>query len=524
MLGLGCQKITRDALRAGLAAGIELVDTALAYGNEGMVGELNPPYIVTKGGLGPDWIPDGRARALADHARASRKLLGRIDLYLLHAIDPKVPFATSVRALAKLRDEGIVGAIGVSNLNLDQLEAALAITKIDAIEIPLGLHQLANLHLVEACARRGIRVLGYRPFGGATGVKKVLKDPLLRELGAPCEVALAFLRGLGVIPLPGPTKISTAESCARRIELAPEAMATLRERFVGGTPAAARDGEVVMIMGMPGAGKSTLATRFAGYTRLNRDDRGGTLKQLADELAATLERGDTRVVLDNTYATRTSRAQVIKVAQRHGVAVRGISLEISMADAQRNAVARMLERYGRLLEPAELVAEKQIGPGAQFRYRRQLEPPRIEEGFAALEEVAFERAPEPAGIRAAIFELDNLVWHGRPRGPIALIPGARERIFEYRANGYAIAGTCWQPESFTAVADEMLREAVGEISIARCTHPAGPPVCWCRKPMPGLALALARAHGYSLADSVHIGRGPADRNFALAAGLQLVES
>ncbi|MEO8549301.1 MAG: aldo/keto reductase, partial [Kofleriaceae bacterium] len=422
MLALGCQKVTREALRAGLAAGIELVDTALAYGNEAMIGETHAPYIVTKGGLGPDWIPDGRARTLAASARASRERLGRIDLYLLHAIDPKVPLATSVRALAKLRDEGVVGAIGVANLTLAQLEEALAITAIDAIEIPLGIHQLANLHLVEACERRGIRVLAYRPFGGATGVKKVLKDPLLRELGAPCEVALAFLRGLSpvVVPLPGATRIETAVSCARARELPAEAMAALRARFLGGDHAPARDGEVVLIMGIPGAGKSTLAARFPGYTRLNRDERGGTLNQLADELAATLERGDTRVVLDNTYATRSSRAQVVRIAQRRGVAVRCVALATSLEDAQRNAAARILERYGRLLEPAELVAEHQIGPGAQFRYRRQLEPPRLEEGFAALEQVAFERAPEPDGAAAAIFELDGLIWEGRPRAQPAL--------------------------------------------------------------------------------------------------------
>jgi adenylate kinase family enzyme/histidinol phosphatase-like enzyme len=278
-----------------------------------------------------------------------------------------------------------------------------------------------------------------------------------------------------------------------------------------------------MIMGIPGAGKSTVAATLAGYTRLNRDERGGTLKQLAEELDATLGRGDTRVVLDNTYASRSSRAQVIRIAQRHGVAVRCIVLATSLEDAQRNAAARILERYGRLLEPAELVAEKQIGPGAQFRYRRQLEPPRLEEGFAALEEVAFARAPDPEGVPAAIVELDGVVWEGRPRAQIALVPGARDRIAEWRANGYQIAATTWQPEPFDPAIDDQLRAALGEIQIARCTHPPGPPVCWCRKPLPGLALLLARTHGFALARSVHLGRGPADRGFAQRAGLHFVE-
>jgi len=489
-LALGCQHITREALRAGLAAGIELVDTAHAYGNEQMIGEAGAPFIVTKGGLGLDWVPDGRAKTLADHARRSRELLGRVDLYLLHAVDPRTPIATSVRALAKLRDEGIVGAIGVSNVHRAQLDAALAVTALDAIEIELGMSKLDALHLAELCERRRMRLLAYRPFGGAAGVKKLAKDPLLNELagfGSPCEVSLAFLRALSpaIVPLPGATRVETAESCARRVELSAEALAALRTRFVGDPGSApARAGEVVMIAGIPGAGKSTLAERFAGYTRLNRDERGGTLKQLAAELETVLARGDTRVVLDNTYASRSSRAEVVRIAKRHGVAVRCIVMATSLHDAQRNAAARIVARYGRLLEPTELVREQQVPPSAQFRFQRQLEPPQPDEGFT-VEHVAFERTPERAGARAAIVE----------------------------------------PEPFDPAIDAALHAELGfAFPIARCTHPPGPPVCWCRKPLPGLALLLAHDHGFALATSIHVGRGAADRGFALRAGLTFVEA
>ena len=106
--------------------GIELVDTAAAYGNEAMVGELaRDRIIVTKGGLGTDWVVDGRAKQLAESAQRSREALGRIDLYLLHAVDPKVPLTTSVRALAKLRDDGVVRGIGLSNVTLAQIAPIL---------------------------------------------------------------------------------------------------------------------------------------------------------------------------------------------------------------------------------------------------------------------------------------------------------------------------------------------------------------------------------------------------------------
>lgn len=516
MLALGCQHITRDVLTAGVAAGIELVDTAEAYGNEAMVGEVaGGCTIVTKGGLGPDWIVDGRAKRLADSARRSREKLGRIDLYLLHAVDPNTAIATSVRALAKLRDDGVVRGIGVSNVTLAQLEAAWAVTKIDAVEIEMSLTKL-DPYFVAWCEARGIRVLAQRPFGGAAGVKKLSRDPLLRELGAPCEVALAYLRASGVTPLPGATRVETAVSCATRSELSSEAIRAITERFIG-VKAPAREGEVVMIMGMPGAGKSTLAARFPDHVRLNRDDLGGSLKNLAARLDTVLAT-ESRVVLDNTYATRLSRAQVIRVAQKHGVAVRCIVVETSIEDAQRNAVQRIVERYGRLLEPKEMVAEQQVMPNVLFRYQRQLEPPREDEGMT-VERVAFDRVPRGTQV-GTIIELDGIIWKGRPRSRIELLPGAKELLAS--ASGIVCA-TTWQPEPFDPAIDAQLRELVGEIAIARCTHPPGPPVCWCRKPLPGMAVWLAHQLDLDLSRSVHVGRGAADRGFAVRAGMQFRE-
>jgi len=522
LLAIGCQHITAEALQAALAAGIELVDTAHAYSNEAMIGAAGAPYIVTKGGLGPDWVPDGRATALAAHARMSLELLGRIDLYLLHVVDRRVQLGTSVRALAKLRDQGIVGAIGVSNVNRAQLDAALAITQLDAIEIELGMHRFDALDLADLCERRNMKLLAYRPFGGAKRVAKLQADPMLKELGAPCEVALAFLRALSptIIPLPGPTRVETAVSCARALNLAPEAVLALRARFIEGPAAAPRAGELVLIMGMPGAGKSSLAGQFPEHLRLNRDERGGTLAQLAADLEHVLSSGRTRVVLDNTYPSRSSRAEVIRIARRHGLPVRGIVLDTPLHEAQRNAVARILGRHGRLLEPAELVAEREIGPGAQFRYQRLIEPPQLDEGFASLEHVAFTRQRESPGARVAIVELDNLVWRGRPRTRVELMPGARERLVALRERGFELAGTAWQPEPFHPSIDAELAERLGlPIAVARCTHPAGPPVCWCRKPLPGLAMLLAHRHGFALDGSIHVGHTPADRGFAARAGL-----
>jgi hypothetical protein len=118
------------------------------------------------------------------------------------------------------------------------------------------------------------------------------------------------------------------------------------------------------------------------------------------------------------------------------------------------------------------------------------------------------------------------VWRGRPATPdaIALVDGARAALTA--ATGYVLAGTTWQPGLVDAapLAARLAALLGAPIHVAHCPHPAGPPICWCRKPLPGLGLALAHAHGLDLARSIHVGRGPADRGFARRAGLAYLDA
>ena len=159
-------------------------------------------------------------------------------------------------------------------------------------------------------------------------------------------------------------------------------------------PRPAGDGEVVVVMGIPGAGKSRVAEDYVarGYVRLNRDERGGSLRDLADALAEQVASGVRRVVLDNTYLTRATRSHVIDAASRHGLPARCVWLDTPLAQAQVNLVERLLDRAGSLPGPAELrvladagaaVAACARGAAAtgwltgrrrQMRARRELEP------------------------------------------------------------------------------------------------------------------------------------------------------
>ena len=153
-------------------------------------------------------------------------------------------------------------------------------------------------------------------------------------------------------------------------------------------------------MGIPGAGKSRLAHEYVarGYRRLNRDERGGSLRMLADALDEELSSGVRRIVLDNTYLTRAARSYVIEAARRHRAPTRCVWLDTPLAQAQINMVERLLERFESLPSPEELRALARREPGvlmptSQMRAFRELEAPTSDEGFSGVEHVQFVRTP-----------------------------------------------------------------------------------------------------------------------------------
>jgi len=537
-IGLGCMRLAERAgetITAAVEAGVTVVDTARAYeGNEELLarvlGGVPGVRIVTKGGMarpGGAWVPDGRAGSIRADCEASLVALDGlpIDLYLLHAPDPRTAWRTSVRALAKLVDEGLVARVGVCNVNRAQLHDAVEHAPIAAVQIAVNLFddRAWRSGVLERSAELGLTVIAHSPLGGPSRVGRLARNEALVEIArehgvTAAEAALAWVLGLGpnVVAIPGARRPETARSAAGAASLAltDADLARLGTRSV--RPArAAGSGDVVVVMGAPGAGKSGVATKYGarGYVRLNRDERGGSLRDLAGALDEALASGSREVVLDNTYLTRASRSYVVETAARHGVPARCIWLDTPLAQAQVNLVERLLDRFGSLPSPDELkeAARSDAGllsPTQQMRAFRELEPPTEDEGFAVVERAEFVRAGRDGkpGVFVAAAAVDRVALNG-------VDPEAPHLVFDWRPEGSAA--------DLESVAAKVERAVSGPVETAVCPHPGGPPICWCRPPLPGLPLAFARRHGVDPARSILVGASSAHRTLANALGAAL---
>jgi predicted kinase len=387
--------------------------------------------------------------------------------------------------------------------------------------------------VVARCAELGVAVIAHSPLGGPRRAPRLARHDALAavatERGATAaEVALAWLLGLApvVVAIPGGRRPETARSSARAadLELAEADRARVAQAFGTARPAGrartrrpADDAEVVVVMGIPGAGKARLAASYdaRGYVRLNRDERGGTLRDLAGALDDELSSGVLRVVLDNTYLTRAARSYVVEAAARHGVAARCIWLDTPLAQAQVNLVERLLERFGRLPTPDELRERSRrepdvLAPTSQMRALRELEPPSEDEGFASIERVPFSRE-RPTHSRAGVFVAAAATR--QPGWEHALEQGAADEphlVFDWIPDG--------GPGALADTVAHVSTAVSGPVEAGMCPHAGGPPTCWCRPPLPGLPLAFARRHGIDPARSVVIGTGPAHRTLATTLG------
>lgn len=219
-------------LRRAVDLGVNFIDTADSYGpfvSEQLIRKALHPYpgglvIATKSGLsrsGPDgWRPLGRPEYLRQQAELSLRHLGveRIDLYQLHRVHPQVPLADQVGELARLRKEGKIRHIGLSEVSVEQLEQARRIAPVVSVQNHYNLANRAAEGVVQYAERENLAFIPWFPI--ATGRLARPGGPLdgmAKEHGvSPSQLALAWLLRASpvMVPIPGTSKVAHVEENA----------------------------------------------------------------------------------------------------------------------------------------------------------------------------------------------------------------------------------------------------------------------------------------------------------------------
>jgi pyridoxine 4-dehydrogenase len=233
-------------LRRAVELGVTFIDTADSYGpdvSEELIAEALHPYpddvvVATKGGLlrdGPgQWRPDGRPEHLRAACEGSlRKLrVDTIDVYQFHRPDPEVPLEESVGTLVELRDEGKIALIGLSNVDVAQLDRALELTPIVSVQNRYNPTDRSSDAVLARCEERDIAFIPWAPVGGQTPCDcDAVQAVAARHGVSPVQVAIAWLlaRSPQMLPIPGTGSVDHLEDnvAAASLELTPEDLAEL---------------------------------------------------------------------------------------------------------------------------------------------------------------------------------------------------------------------------------------------------------------------------------------------------------
>jgi aryl-alcohol dehydrogenase-like predicted oxidoreductase len=259
-LGFGAMRVTGDGvwgepadreaclrtLRRVPELGINFVDTADSYGpdvSEHFLRAALHPYggilVATKGGLvrtGPRaWHPLGRPEYLRQQALMSLRFLGveQIGLWQLHRIDPKVPREDQFGAVKALLDDGLIRHAGLSNVTIEDIEAARRIFPVATVQNRFNLTDRGSENVLDYCEAHGIGFIPWYPLAaGELARPGALLDRMAKAKGVGSgAVALAWVlkRSPVMLPIPGTSQVAHLEEnvAAAGLALSDEEFASL---------------------------------------------------------------------------------------------------------------------------------------------------------------------------------------------------------------------------------------------------------------------------------------------------------
>ena len=302
--------------------------------------------------------------------------------------------------------------------------------------------------------------------------------------------------------------------------------------------------KIILIIGFPGAGKSSLVKSFTdqGYTNLNRDTFKGTLLDFNTAVENTAKRlYHTPMIIDNTYSSIESRKEVIRIAKTNGYEIECHWLKTTLEQAQVNVVRRMINITGTLLDPKGMVDYKHpniYGPAVQYKYKKDFQKPTLAEGFDKIVEVPFIK--NPLGLeyknKAIIVDYDGTLRKTKSGNKfpveisdIEILPNRKVVLQKYLDKGYLLLGVSNQSgvakkllthERAIECFEETNRLLGLSIDYHFCPHSVPPIICYCRKPLPGLGVLLIEKHKLNPDECIFIGDMTSDKTFAERSGFK----
>jgi len=222
----------REVVRRAVDCGVDFIDTADSYGpgvSERLLGaELDGDgadsdvVVASKAGLlrtrNGDWLPHGDPDFLHNQVLCSldRLSVDQIDLYQFHRPDPDTPFTDSIHAFAEMKDAGQIRHIGLSNVSVEQLEAAQEIVEVATVQNRYNVANREQEAVLEACDDADI---GFIPWGPLYGVDDEAAHEVLAEIGdahdaSAHQIALAWLLEHSdvTLPIPGTSSVEHLEA------------------------------------------------------------------------------------------------------------------------------------------------------------------------------------------------------------------------------------------------------------------------------------------------------------------------
>jgi len=228
----------RRVLKRAVELGVNFIDTADSYGpdvSERLIGETLSPFrkglvVATKGGLtrqGPDrWNPDGRPDYLAKDVEKSLRLLKTdvIDLWQLHRIDPKVPVEQSLEPIVKLKQQGRIRHIGLSEVKPKDIDRVLKFVEIVSVQNLYNVGERQHEDVLEYCERKNIAFIPWFPVAAGKLARPGGKlDEIAKRHGATvAQLSIAWLlhRSAVMLPIPGTSSVAHLEENMKAANLA----------------------------------------------------------------------------------------------------------------------------------------------------------------------------------------------------------------------------------------------------------------------------------------------------------------